>query len=46
METKTDDFFTQKLKVGDLSTHSWEYCKQLCIDKKVLDKWLKDNNAI
>lgn len=36
METKTDDFFTQKLKVGDLSTHSWEYCKQLCIDKKVL----------
>ena len=37
METKTDDFFTQRLKVVDLyETHSWEFCKQLCVDKKVL----------
>ena len=36
METKTDDFFTQRLKVVNLETHSWEYCKALCKDKKVL----------
>ena len=30
------DFFTQKLKVGNITDHSWEYCIKLCRDKKVL----------
>ena len=36
METKTDNFFTQRLKVGETNEHSWEYCRKLCVDKKVL----------
>ncbi len=36
METKTDDFFTQKLAVGNIDLHSWSFCKDLCRDKKVL----------
>ena len=30
------DFFTQTLVVGDVLEHSWDYCKFLCKDKKVL----------
>ena len=30
------DFFTQTLFVDEYNGHSWEYCKDLCIDKKVL----------
>ncbi len=36
VEISTPDFFTQKLKVGLIETHSWEYCKNLCEGKKVL----------
>ena len=35
-ETSASDYFTQKLVVGDVATHSWEYCKNLSINKKVL----------
>lgn len=30
------DFFTQKLVVGEVAEHSWEYCKKLSVGKKVL----------
>ena len=30
------DFFTQKLKVGEVKEHSHEYCRKLCVGKKVL----------
>jgi len=30
------DFFTQTLRVGEITSHSWEYCRQLCVGKKVL----------
>jgi len=36
VEISAGDFFTQKLQVGDIQTHSWAYCSDLCMDKKVL----------
>ena len=30
------DFFTQTLTVGDVLSHSWEYCRKLSVGKKVL----------
>lgn len=36
VEVSAGDFFTQKLKVGDVTQHSWEYCKDLCRGQKVL----------
>lgn len=35
-ETGVGDFFTQRLVVGSIDAHSWDYCKLLCADKKVL----------
>lgn len=35
-EISYGDFFTQKLVVKDISEHSWQYCKNLSIGKKVL----------
>lgn len=35
-EISSGDFFTQKLIVGEVYQHSWEYCKRLCDGKKVL----------
>lgn len=36
VEVSTPDFFTQKIKVGEVKEHSWVYCEKLCADKKVL----------
>lgn len=35
-ETSAGDFFTQRLTVGSISAHSWDYCKHICEGKKVL----------
>lgn len=35
-EISAGDFFTQKIKVGQIAQHSWEYCKELSLGKKVL----------
>lgn len=34
--THKDNFFKQTLKVGNIESHSWQYCKDLCAGKAVL----------